>query len=428
MKNKDNYTVSNGEYLVKKTKGLDLAAKIMSVLIAFVIWLYVIFVYGPISGSEDYELRVSGVSVDVINNASGLNGFIGSDRTVAVTVKGNQSDVISLTPDDIKASVDAAELAPGIYELEVKAELQGKNMEISDIFPKSVTVYISKQTSVQLPIVINTELINETLDADCVIEKQTPDVSYVTAEGPEDELSKISKAMVTLEPNSITSTRDAVGTVTLYDNDGNVFSSKYVSCSVSVVHVDLQIYKYKDVPLTVGYKYGYYNDSTVNVTVEPSSVRVKGPVSKVNALDSIKIATLDETAILNDGPISYSLFDLDIYEGVTAVDDINNVTVTVEHKNTAAKMFSVKNFRLENQESGSTYTFSVDSLNVMLRGTVGEYFSYFDDDDVTVVVDMKNYKGHKGDVTVPAAIEISNSSSDCVIYAIGSYYVPVRIS
>ena len=301
-------------------------------------------------------------------------------------------------------------------------------MEISDISPKSVTVYISKQTSVQLPIVINTELINETLDADCVIEKQTPDVSYVTAEGPEDELSKISKAMVTLEPSNITSARDAVGAVVLYDNEGNVFSSKYVSCSVTVVHVDLQIYKYKDVPLTVEYKYGYFNDSTVNVTIEPSSVRVKGPVNKVNALDSVKIATIDETAIQNDGPISYDLDEFDLYEGIAAVDEVKNVTVTIEHKNTAVKTFSVKNIRFKNEQSGSTYTFSTESINVMLRGTVGEYFSYFDEDDITVVVDMKNYKGYTGDVTVPASIEISNSSTDCVIYPIGSYYVPVHIS
>ncbi|MBR6920951.1 MAG: hypothetical protein IKH51_02030, partial [Clostridia bacterium] len=63
-----------------------------------------------------------------------------------------------------------------------------------------------------------------------------------------------------------------------------------------------------------------------------------------------------------------------------------------------------------------------------LRGTVGEYFSYFDASDITVVLDMTNYKGMTGDVTVPAEIEISNSSSNSVIYALGSYSVHLNIS
>ena len=42
MRKKDTYSVNNGEYVVKKTRGLDIVAKIASVLIAFVIWLYAV--------------------------------------------------------------------------------------------------------------------------------------------------------------------------------------------------------------------------------------------------------------------------------------------------------------------------------------------------------------------------------------------------
>ena len=128
---------------------------------------------------------------------------------------------------------------------------------------------------------------------------------------------------------------------------------------------------------------------------------------------------------MSDGSIVYGI---DLPEGITAAENIENVKVMIGHKNTAVKTFSVKNIRLENQEDGKTYTFTSDSVNVKLRGTIGEYFSYFEAEDITVVLDMANYKGMTGDVTVPATIEISNSSSDCVIYALGSYSVHLNIS
>ena len=247
----------------------------------------------------------------------------------------------------------------------------------------------------------------------------------MTVKGPADELKKLKEAVVTIEPGLIASSMNASGTVVLYDNDGNVFSNPYVTCSTTDVMVRIVIHKYKTVPLNVDYKYGYFNDDTVSVTLEPSSIRIKGAADLIDGIDKIDVATIDETNVNNDGTIVYGI---DLPEGISAAEDYDNVKVTIKHKNTATKTFSVTNIRLDNQEDGKTYTFASDSVNVTLRGTVGEYFSYFDASDITVVLDMTNYKGMTGDVTVPAEIEISNSSSNSVIYALGSYSVHLNIS
>ena len=62
-----------------------------------------------------------------------------------------------------------------------------------------------------------------------------------------------------------------------------------------------------------------------------------------------------------------------------------------------------------------------------IRGTSGDYFSEFSEDNITVVLDMKNYKNILGNVTVPAQIEIINPSSENLIYALGSYSVNLVI-
>ena len=419
MRKKDTYSVNNGEYVVKKTRGLDIVAKIASVLIAFVIWLYAVS-----ASSTIYEGTVSGVSVKINNVPSGLSIISGDGSTVEIKVQGKRSEVLALQANkDVTAYVDASECTePGHHTLPVTVNLPN-NMKLNGKDPESVTVYLDTTTSKQLPIRVN--LRNYTIDADCVLEKSTPDLSTVTVKGPADELKKLKEAVVTIEPGLIASSMNASGTVVLYDNDGNVFSNPYVTCSTTDVMVRIVIHKYKTVPLNVDYKYGYFNDDTVSVTLEPSSIRIKGAADLIDGIDKIDVATIDETNVNNDGTIVYGI---DLPEGISAAEDYDNVKVTIKHKNTATKTFSVTNIRLDNQEDGKTYTFASGSVNVTLRGTVGEYFSYFDASDITVVLDMTNYKGMTGDVTVPAEIEISNSSSNSVIYALGSYSVHLNIS
>ena len=419
MKKKETYSVNNGEYVVKKTKGLDIAAKIMSVLIAFVIWLYAIS-----ASSTIYEGTVSGVSVRVNNVPSGLSIISGDGSTVEIKVQGKRSEVLALQANkDVTAYVDASECTePGHHTLPVTVNLPN-NMKLTGKDPESVMVYLDTTTSKQLPIRVN--LRNYTIDADCVLEKSTPDLSTVTVKGPADELKKLKEAVVTIEPGLITSSVNASGTVVLYDNDGNVFSNPYVTCSATDVMVRIVIHKYKTVPLTVDYKYGYYNENTVDLSIEPSMIKIKGSADVIENIDSLTVATIDETEIMSDGTIVYGI---DLPEGITTSDTFDNVKVSIKHKNTAAKTFSVNNIRVDNAEDGKTYTFANDFVNVTLRGTIGEYFTYFDAADITVVLDMKNYAGMTGDVTVPAVISIENSSTESVIYPLGSYSVHLTIS
>ena len=417
MKKENAYVMQSGEYTVKKSKGLDIAAIIMSVVLAFIIWLYAISANSPV-----YESNISSVNVSIENIPTGLSVISGLDHTVEIKVKGKRSEVLSLTASDVKAYVDASGcVEPGTHELEVKVNLPS-GMTLSDLYPKSVTIYLDNTTSKSLPIKIN--LRNYTVDTDCVLEKSTPERSTVTVKGPADELKKIKEAQVTIEPGNISTSMTASGSVILYDYDGKVYSNSYVTCSVSDVLVRIEVHKTKTVPLKVDYKHGYYNENTVDVAIQPSQITIKGASEAIDDISSLTVATIDETEVMSDGKIVYSL---DLPNGITTTEEIENVVVDITHKNTSVKTLSVRNIRIDNAEDGKTYDFSTDNVNVTLRGTIGEYFTYFDADDVTVVLDMKNYKNIMGSVTVPAQIEINNSSNSAVIYALGSYSVNLTI-
>ncbi len=412
------YVISDGEYTVKKNKWLDLAAKIVSVLFAFIIWLYAVSTNSPV-----YERTITGITVAVENVPTGLSVISGLDHTIDIKVTGKRTEVLALTASEIAAYVDASACVDaGLHTLPVSVTLP-TGMTISEKYPDTVTIYLGTTTSKQLPIHIN--LRNYTVDTDCVLEKSTPDLSFVTVRGPADELAKIKEARVTIEPGYINSSMTASGNIVLYDLDGNVYSNPYVTSSASDVLVRIDVHKYKTVPLKTDCKYGYYNENTALITLEPAAVRIKGSSDVIDGIDSLTVAVIDETGVMNDGS---TVYELSLPEGVTSVNDVKNVKVNIKHLNTTVRTFSVTNMRLDNTEDSKTYELTTDSVNVTLRGTIGEYFSYYDASDITVVLDMSGYHGMSGNVTVPAKIEILNSSSTSVIYPLGSYSVNLIIS
>ena len=418
MKKEKTYVIQNGEYTLKKSRGSDIAALIMSVVLAFIIWLYAISANSPV-----YESGISSVGVSIENIPTGLSVISGLDHTIDIKVKGKRSDVLSLTANDVKAYVDASAcVEPGTHTLPVSVNLPS-GITLSEKYPDTVTIYLDNTTSKSLPIKIN--LRNYTLATDCTLEKSTPELSTVTVKGPADELKKIKEAQVTIEPGNINKSMTASGSVILYDYDGNVFSNPYVTLSVSDVLVRIEVHKYKTVPLYVEYKYGYFNENNVNVSIEPAQIRIKGLSDDIDEIDSVKVATIDETEIVGDGMIVYGI---DLPGGISLADDAENVVVNITHKNTAVKTLTVSNIRLENKEEGKNYELLNDTLNVTLRGSIGEYFTYFDAENVTVVLDLKNYHGITGNVSVPAKIEIQNSSDKSVIYPLGSYTVNLAIT
>ena len=419
----DNNILKTPEPEVKKKgkkSGLDLAAKIMAVIVAFVIWIYAVNTEGTV-----YEKTLSGISVNIENIPAGFSVISGQGYTAEVKVKGKRSDILALLSSDIKAYVDASScVESGLITLPINVELP-KDISLSEVYPASISVYFGITISKQLPIKIS--LKNYTLDADYVIERSTPELSFVTVTGPSDELAKIAEARVTLEPGHIQSSFTASGTVVLYDANGSEYSNPYVTCPTTDVLVRIDVQTYKTVRLSCSYKHGYFNSNNTDITIEPETLKLKGPTEDLAAIDSLNIAMIDETTVSGDVVLVY---DLDLPENVIAADGTSSVKINVTHKNTALRTFAVKseNIIVNNLNPDKSYTFSSETVNVTLRGDVGEWFSRFDADDIYVKLDLKNYNDISGkSVTVPAEIIINNESDTALIYAVGSYSVSLTL-
>ena len=411
-----NSNEQNGQYTVKRSKGYDLLAKIIAVLAAVIIWIYAVQTESPA-----YEDTLT-VTVDITNIPSDLSVISGDNTTVELTVRGKKSDITGLKPDDVSAFADASTVSgSGIYSLPVKAILPD-NLTLIDTYPETVNVYLGTTTSKHLPIQV--ELRNYTVESGYTLESTVADVTGLTIKGPGNELDKIASAKVVLELGNITSSMTASGSVVLFDKEGNVYSHPYVTSNVTNVLVRIEVHTYKTIPVTVDYKYGYFNSSNEDITINPATITVKGTVEALAGLDGIMVTTIDETQFYKDGDTNVRFT---LPEGVTSVDNVNTVLVKVEHKNTQLRTVTVSKsqFKLDNVKEGEVFVINTEYLNVTLRGPLNDYFANLSSKDITVLVDMSPYEGKTGEMRVPVTVVVSNPDSSTVIYPVDSYAISI---
>ena len=130
----------------------------------------------------------------------------------------------------------------------------------------------------------------------------------------------------------------------MVDASGNAVDMEYLTLGAKTVLVAVNVSAEKTVPLEVTYKYGYINNRNIKVTLNPSSVKIKGDPQVLKNIESIKLPEIDETTISDDVhkvtmpilPSGVSLVDKNIqFSADLALLKTKSGTVSISSKNIA---------------------------------------------------------------------------------------------
>lgn len=405
---------SAGNITIKSNRRSDILAIAGCILIAIGLWFYVIG-----NSSADYEQTIRDVPVDIINNSS-LSLLSGTGSTVDITVKGKRNTIAKLSGEDVQAEVDVSDIAQaGRYKMAVSAVLPS-GVTLESISPENVSIYLDTTSTISVPLEIKL-LDYVLLDGYELSESEAEaNVTEIQVSGPESALADVASAQVAVHLGTVTSSVSCNGTVELLNKNGDVITkNSYIKMQTSTVTVSVPVYKYADIPVEVNYKNGFFDDSNVDITCEPKTIRVKGETSAIDrALCSV---TIDEKQITSD--TSYT-FKVALSDGLVNVDSIETATLTIKHKGTTTADFNVSDITANNPK-GLKYSIETESFNVTLRGSSDE-LAKLSADDITATVDLSSLNSSVGTVSLPVTITIP-SASGSKIYEIGTYSVQVRI-
>ncbi len=401
-------------------KKFNILPKILCVLTAFVIWLYVAAVESPDHEETVYQVPVSLVGVSAIENGYNLSVFSGYDMTVDINVKGQKSTINKYNVDDYNVTADISSVTEGgRYTFDLSFDMPNGVTFVS-ASSKTADFYIDERTTTTVN--VYPRLRSVQVSGNYEMGELSSDTDTVVVSGPKILVEEISHAAVYLEAGTINSSVTMVGQLTLVNLSGEDVSNPYLKLSKNEVKVTVPLYTYKELPVNVPTRHGIYNSSNSTITVTPTHIAVKGDPAILDKLNSVSTTAIDEKKIMSDCEM---LLSLQLPDNVMLADgEIQNVTVAVTHKGTTTKTVSIDNFKIEAPKE-LRYSLQTASIKVTFRGTA-KALEKLEAADISAVVDLSDFTETSGTITAPVTILVKDYNN--TVYAIGEYSVQVKIS
>lgn len=389
---------------------------IMSFLLAFALWFYVISVESPI-----YEKTYSLVPVTIVQSQEegALSVYSGSGATVELTVSGKRSSLNQLTVEDFAVTADiSGYTAAGKYTVPLTFTMPEGTTKVSSSID-SISVYLDNRTSVTVPVTV--KFTEYALDdgyeiAENALEKSA---ESVVVTGPKSVLDTIVSAQMTAELGHVSSSKKLSGAIELIDASGGVVSSPYITTDITDVTVRVPIYLTREIPLAVEYKFGFFNSGNAKVTLTPEAVSVKGEVEAVNELEKIVVTTIDEKLAQN----GKTTVVLTLPDGITVTDGTESVEVGLTLRGLVTKTVAVTNINVKNP-SGYTYIPVNESCNITVRGSA-EDIAAITEENISIVVDISAVTSATKSISAAAEIVIDSEYSNTV-HEVGQYTVQLE--
>ncbi|MBO7208143.1 MAG: hypothetical protein J6V58_00220 [Clostridia bacterium] len=232
---------------MKKFFTTDISTKILSLVIAVFLWVYLVVLLNP-----QIETTITNIPITFKDQANlARNGFVITNDTVdTVTLKlrGSRNMLSNVNKNNISAYVDLSGCSgQNTYTLPVHITLPHDELSIVDKSPYNISVEVDKVSTYKFGL----EIVPEgELKKDHVIDALEGNISEVLVKGPSSLVGSIKKAVVTVDVSGTDADFTKEADVVLYNNQGERIESHLVSVDNPKVTIIGTVLFQKSVPVT----------------------------------------------------------------------------------------------------------------------------------------------------------------------------------
>lgn len=400
-----------------------LLTALLSLAIAFGMWLYVITVVSP--GSEDTYTNIP----VVLQNEGMLQerGLMITNQelpTVTLRLAGNRTDLNKLNSSNITISVNVSSIgAAGEHSLSYTVSFPGdvpnNAITTQSRNPDTVKLTVEERVSKMVPVV---PVYNGTVPEGFIADKENCllDHEEIQVTGPERVVSQIAEARILVELEGKSESINESLAYTLCDEDGEPVDVAMVTTNVEAVNLTLRIMRVKELAVKVTViAGGGATEQTSQITVEPETILVSGSESLLDDLTELNLGTIDLGEQLTDTVLK---FPITLPEGVTNETGVTEASVDIRFPNLRTKTLSVTQINAVNVPEGMDAQIITKVLEIRFRGPKALIDS-MQESDVVVNVDFS--QAQSGTATMRADVILTDKYKD--VGAVGSYSVSATL-
>ncbi len=408
----------------------DIGWKLLSVIIATIMWVLVININQPID-TRTYTQKITVENIDILTDedltVAGLADLLDTSITIRVKAQRTALDRLAVSRDWITASIDFSALrtatAGDIVSLPVDVSIRGTTSEstytVMSQSPTVLSVKIEELTEKILPIQIE---INGSTSGEQLLSEPQLSQSTTTIIGATSAIDKVVSVKGVLLGQDIQ--KEALVKIALvpYDENGN----EVIDVSLNPKEVTASFYgvAVKTIPITVtttGKQNQNYDMG--DVAIKPSSVMVQGETSLMESVYGISLPAISIDGATSDVTKNFYLQEL-LPEGIYLVPNESlYAEVRIPFIGDQSREFSVPSsqFEIVSQQEGRLYEVTdyakvevIDKAAVLysvntavLSGTVDvEHLNIGEFQLPIIFTSNTNYKNISGTLTVKVSEDL----------------------
>lgn len=399
----------------------DLPIKILCVLAAFCLWVYVMQVESP-----EYEQVFTNITVDLDGvdelNKNGITVYSGGGQVVDVTLSGRKSILSKLTKNDIVVTADLSGLEANaqrtscrvIVDVPADCRLVGTSQEY-------IPVYLDEETTVKVD--LTEDRGNTRLPDGCTTGLIQFQYDQLSVTGPKKTLEKIAKAVVEIDLTGVSKTTTMTKKVILVDKTGVEITNPYLKFS-SEVTLTIPVLKTATVPVEIDFLYDYFSEDNAEIALTPAFIDVTGDPSVIDSGKLIEPIEINEKMDFNNMVCQRTIL-LEAVSGVTLSSSYVELLIEADpiYKTREITVPS-ENIKDTGGKTGVKYSWEENPMTVTIMGPI-DAISQITPEDITIKLDMSPYDdSNTGSIRVRGQIDIDSEYEEQVI-DVGIYYVTV---
>lgn len=367
--------------------------KLISLLSAIVLWMYVMAVVDP---EETKLFEDIPVSITNLNDLSDKDLVIYPDTevTTSVYVTGKLSTIQKMSKEDIS-----------VYG-QINNPIEGKNEIYLKITPAQRVTYEFKNS---IAIVNLEKIITENKKIEVEVTgniKQDIDTinlennnEEVEVSGPRSLVEKVEKIEAILNSNKQTDDFDISLDLKPVDKKGNIVSG--VELKTSSLNAKVTLLKEKTVPIKVNIE----GENTENYKLSQDTVYIKGKRELVDKIEYISTQPINLSSIPKNTTMDISLI---IPNGITSNIKSVSATLNISNSLTSEFIYNSNEVKIKNNVN------NIDTSNIKIPDTITVNIEYddtekIDKQDITLYIDLsKENSSGKYDIDYESNYDIKS--------------------
>lgn len=378
---------------------------ILSIIIALLLWSYVIIQVNPTK-----EETISRVPVQLLNiqslTARQLAIAGDGEYMVDVVVEGRRADIMKVSSEDIVAEADLFGWSKGENYIPVNVKVPA-GLKLIEVRSAKIQVTIEDLVALSKPVsvVYRGAFPANTEEGDVELRPAEIEVT-----GAKSAVEDVDEVRVYIDVEDLSAEKRTVQSEVVPLNKAEMIVEN-VRLSSSYVNVSARLLQVKEVPLVVEMVGNLADGYGAEIDV-PQSVLIKGTKAALQDIASVRAEPIDITGITNNAKIPLIL---QLPEGVELSKKNPAITagVTIEKTETKQFRFTADDILLDGLTKGKTVNTDVAEVIVSVTGRT-QVVEQLQPDQLELYIDMEGLKtgSHTVPILVSSKVPLHNITVD----------------